>query len=491
LKPHAHLVILIFTLLTSVVTHWEIFNKDLIGVHLWRQAQNQWNIRNFYREDNNILNPRIAAHNLGHEGNILRYEFPLMQWSIAQVERVCGESILVTRVSMFLLGWCGILGFYTLINLLFRDKILAALGAWMLNFSPLFYYFTMNPMSDIPAMAAQIWMIVFAIKYYQQKELRYLVWSSLFLCLSGLFKLPYALFGIMPLTAAALIYYRQDRSNLFFIKSILILFIFSLPVVAWYAYAIRSWESMGVLRGIFDMAGDTDILKYIRFHLFTWLPGYMINSAAMVFFIWGLVSLFRNKLKDSGLLVLLMAGLITGLGYYIYEINMISTVHDYYMIPFLAGLYILVVYGWSHVPDKMIFRLLSILLLVSMPVIAYLKINDYFWHVDRNGYNVDWFMYKDSLKAAAPADSLCIFLNDHTGVVMPYEVDKQGYVFDKDELPAKWVADMILRRRASYMYSDSRKMDTSNEIRGYLDSLIVEAGTVRVFRLISPGEINH
>ncbi len=72
---------------------------------------------------------------------------------------------------------------------------------------------------------------------------------------------------------------------------------------------------------------------------------------------------------------------------------------------------------------------------------------------------------------------------------MPYQIDKQGYVFDKDDLPAMWIEDMILRRRATYMYSDSRKVDTSAAVLPYLDSLIIQAGTIKVFRLIASEDI--
>lgn len=491
MKSRIPFILLVFTLLASITLHWKIFSTDLIGVHLWRQIQNQWNIRNFYREDNNILNPRIAAHNLGHEGNILRYEFPMMQWSIAQVQRVLGESIAVTRGFLFLSGFFGVIGFYTLILLLFRERILAALGAWMLNFSPIFYYYTVNPMSDIPAMAAQIWMLVFAVKFYRQKELKLLVWSGLFFGLAGLFKLPYALFGLVPLTAAGLIYWNKERPTSFFIESLLILLAFSLPVAAWYSYAIRDWESMGVLKGIFGMEDKTDLFRIIKFHVFNWLPGYLVQPAGLVFLIWGLISLLWKKPKFTGLIILLGAGILASLGYYIYELNMISTVHDYYMLPFLPGLYILVVYGLSLVPDRMVFKILTLMLLLAMPVWTYTKINAHFWHIDRNGFNADWFNFSESLKQAAPNDSLCIFLNDNSGVVFPYEADKQGYVFDKDELPAIWMADMIINRRASYMYSDSRKIDTSAEIRPFLDQLVLEAGTVRVFRLVSRQSVSR
>jgi len=68
-ESRSALLIVLASMMISIGAHWTIFNTDLIGVHLWRQSQNEWYVRNFMREDNNILNPRIPAHNLGSGTN--------------------------------------------------------------------------------------------------------------------------------------------------------------------------------------------------------------------------------------------------------------------------------------------------------------------------------------------------------------------------------------------------------------------------------------
>ena len=146
LKSKVHWIILVVTIVSSTLLHWDIFNKDLIGVHLWRQSQNEWYTLNFLRHDNNILNPRISAHNMGNDGNILRYEFPLLQWSIAQVKRIFGDTILITRAIMFGIGITTVLGFYFLIKSLIGNKVLASLAAFTFMYSPVFYYYSINPL---------------------------------------------------------------------------------------------------------------------------------------------------------------------------------------------------------------------------------------------------------------------------------------------------------------------------------------------------------
>ena len=96
----------------SLLLHWNVFKWDLAGVHCGRQMQTQQNIQHFYRHDSNILNPRISILSNKDELTILRYEFPLMQWSIGMTYHLTGESILVTRICMFLLGLITIAGTY-------------------------------------------------------------------------------------------------------------------------------------------------------------------------------------------------------------------------------------------------------------------------------------------------------------------------------------------------------------------------------------------
>jgi hypothetical protein len=487
-KSKTHWIILFATILSSTLLHWNIFNKDLIGVHLWRQAQNEWYTRNFLRNDNSIFNPRIAAHNLGSDGNILRYEFPLLQWSTAQVKRVFGDSIFITRLIMFGIGIATVMGFYFFIQSLFGNKMIASLAAFSFMYSPVFYYYSINPLSDVCALGASCWMFFYLIRYtYLGRTSDFLI-SSLLLMMAGLFKLPYFMFGIMPLTLIGFKLINKSISSRKLVKEISILFQISIPVAAWYIYAISSWGYMGVLKGVTAHTNFSELWIYLKFALFQWLPKHLINPFGLIFFLIGLLVLMRRQNFEPPVRHILISGFLITVLYYVYEINMIAKVHDYYMLPFLPWLHVVMVMGIQWIFNTHKYSWLLIPFLLAMPVFSYFKI-DTFWNINRNGYNADWFNHSVELKAAVPRDSLCIILNDNSGVVMPYVIDKQGYVFDKNELPAMWVEDMILRRRATYMYSDSRQVDTSVEMRKYLDSMMMEKGSVRVFKLIGQEKV--
>ena len=115
------------------------------------------NIRNFYRYDNNIRIRRFT-HNLGHEGNILRYEFPN-----ANGHRSGREGFLVNpsskyRMIMFLTGCLGL--FWILFigqkkYLKMKARWHACNGAWIVSLAPIFCCYALNPTSDV-AMTGQI-----------------------------------------------------------------------------------------------------------------------------------------------------------------------------------------------------------------------------------------------------------------------------------------------------------------------------------------------
>lgn len=67
-----------------------------------------------------------------------------------------------------------------------------------------------------------------------------------------------------------------------------------------------------------------------------------------------------------------------------------------------------------------------------------------------------------------------------------YLTDKKGFVFWDDHLPAIWIDDLICNDSVTYLYLDSRPVDENPEVIPYLDTLIIERGEFRVFKLRTP-----
>lgn len=467
----------------SIIFHFPIFKKDLIGVHVWRQSQTQINIQQFYRHDNNIFNPRVNTWNSG--SNIQRMEFPLMQWLIAQIERIFGEDIIVTRICIFIIGLLTTLGIYNIVQILFRERILSFLLAWSFTFSPVFYYYTLNPLPDNFALCMAIWSLFYYFHFQRFNSWKAVWASAFFLLLATLAKLPYILFGAVPFFYIIIYFLKNNKQKEHFIYILQYKFIFLLsilPALAWYIWVIPTWNGNGVIKGIFDnqlpWSKTWGILQY---HFRVMFPKLLLNYAAIPFFLLGFWAFWvRRKWQQH--LPLLMGGLFI-IAYFLYEINMIDIVHDYYMMPFLPYLFLVVSYGVYLIWQKVGYRNIMIAyLLILMPYFCYQAVQHY-WSLEQTGSNKNLFLYYEDLRKAVPSEERCIILNDISTYVFSYKVDKECYIFWDDYLPAGWIKDMVTNKGVKYMYSDSRKVDENQEVQQYIESVILERGNIRVFKL--------
>jgi hypothetical protein len=146
-------------------------------------------------------------------------------------------------------------------------------------------------------------------------------------------------------------------------------------------------------------------------------------------------------------------------------------------------LFLLVVYGAYHLYHlKPVYvRTLVFILLLVLPVTAYLRVS-HRWNPEKPGFNKDLLTYREDLRNAVPKDALCVAGNDYSHFIFFYYIDKKGWGFHNDELDASQLSEMI-KQGALYLYSDSRKLKEKPEIAALLDELLMERGSVRIYRL--------
>jgi hypothetical protein len=169
--------------------------------------------------------------------------------------------------------------------------------------------------------------------------------------------------------------------------------------------------------------------------------------------------------------------------YFVFEINMIAKIHDYYLFPFYPILFILVSYGAYHMlcrTNRMAAYIVYFLLLI-LPVTAYLRMQVR-WDLNSPGFNKDLLVFKGELRNATPKNALCVAGNDESHFIFFYYIDKKGWAFQDDDLNSRKLEKMI-EKGAEYLYSDSRNIDQRKEIIPLLDKLILEKGSIRVYRL--------
>lgn len=484
-KNNIAFVILLLFIAISLFQHSKYFNLDIQGIHSWRQSQTMWNIRNFVRHDNCILNPRINSFN-GGKDNIQRYEFPLMQWSIAQFQKIFSEDIRIVRVSIFLIGLITILTFTLIIKDIFDDWPTAVFSSILLQFSPLFYFYTINPIPDNLALAFSFLYILFILKHRKTNKKTHLVIASLALMMATLCKLPFLMVSILSIWFFLKNIFNGASPILSLRNYALPQFIFLLPAIAWYFWVMPSWTGNPILTGQLDEQFIfEEYLNIGIYHLTTMFPHILLSIPIWCILAIGVYGYLKNWRENKWLISLIGITFF----YLILEFKPIGIVHDYYMFPFLIWLYILIAFGVSRIL-RIRFGIYIMLLICTISSVYTSAKMDQNWSVEKTYFNNDLFIYSEELKNLVPQSEHCIILNDKSGYIFSYKIDKMGHIFDSDNLPIEWIDDMVRNYGIKYMYSDSRKVDESTEFQNYISKIIAIKGSIKVIELKIPDN-NH
>lgn len=477
----------ILTLVTipivSIFLHWNVLQMDLVSIHVWRQTQTQNTIQSFYEEDFNLFNPR--QNNRGADDGILRMEFPIMQWLFAGTYKIFGKHLIISRLLSLLIGLLSILGMYYLAKNIFRNELIGLLSAWFFNFSPSFFYHTVNPMPDNFAMCCAIWGLVFFFSFVNGSKKSQIIWSSIFLSLAALAKLPFILFSIVPFVYHFVFRNKITREKTHYL--FILLYTLQLLPLGWYAWVIPTWVGNDVAKGIFtNQESFTQLFAILLGTLISTLPELLLNYAATPLFLVGIIYFFKHKIYTEKIFPVFGILLLVLVAYFLYEMNLIGLIHDYYLFPFFPLLFLLVGFGGFQllmIKKKWTKTLLLITIIIA-PLTSHLRISSR-WHSEDVGFNKDFLIYKYELQNAAPNDALCVIGNDVSGHILFYYTNKKGWRFQKDDL-SRQVLENCIKDGASYLYSDSRIIDEHKDLAPYLEQQILEKGSVRVFKLHLP-----
>lgn len=477
-------VILLATLLLSLLMHAHTFTKELMSIHVWRQTQTQSNIVNFYEEDFNILHPK---RNYREDGDgLFQMEFPLMQWLIACFYKLFGNHLIITRICTFVIGIFSVLGMYRLVNNLFGNQLMGLFGAFAFTFSPCFFYYMVNPLPDNFALCLCIWGLAHFFAWWRNPINKNLILCGLFLALGTSCKLPFVVYYSVPFGYFMLQMLRKESFKRILLDGILVGFPLILPTI-WYISVIPSWHNNGIVQGMAENGDSSNkILEYLWHNLISALPELLLNYAAVPFFVLGFYFLVKNKAFKHQLFPVLVLWSMSVMAYFLFEINMISKDHDYYLFPFYPLLFILVAYGAGQLYQQKVpfIKYAIYIVFLALPVTCFLRMQ-HRWDENKPGFNKDLLVHKNELRNAVPKDALCIIGNDKTGYVSFYYLDKKGWAFHDDQLDAPKLSEMI-QKGAQYLYSDSRSLDENPAIIPFLQEKITEKGSIRVYSLQIP-----
>jgi hypothetical protein len=446
-------------------------NQEFSGYHSWRQTQTQTTVLNFAFEDADILTPH--TNTIRNGTTIERMEFPLMQWLFSWAYRWLGDQPIYSRLLTFLIGLGTLLAFYHLVLICSGNRTVAAIAAWSLTFSPLFYYYSINPLPDNMALMCSmigLWVLVDG-----PLSMKRLLVAGMFLSLAAAVKLPFVVFA--PALLPMLWKLARQKGAMGAATTVLLGLIF-LPALAWYAWVIPTWGSNPVLAGDIGIRSDTwDILHTVWTMM---LPEMILNYAAVPFFLIGIVAFFKLRIHANPKVLPLLIPVPFVLAYYLFELHAIGKAHDYYLFPFVPILFLAVALGVHYLVEQGGRWTRWVWLpVVVLPITCFLKA-DVRW--EPTGLNRQLWAHKEALRSIISETDRCIVGNDISERIFLYHLRRKGWAFMDDSLPADRL-QACLDEGATYIISTSRKLEADHALQPYLGEAVYVSDEVRAYRI--------
>lgn len=467
-------IFFILAIFISVFQHYRVFSLDIIGYHSWRQTQTQTVINNFANVDFNILNPRLD--DLHYPDGIYRMEFPLAQWLVAVLYKLFGNHLYITRLFFYITFFISVLGMLKMTFILTQSKLTSLFSAWFFMFSPVLYYYSVNPLPDNLALCFGIWSLYFWFKYLKQNKNHLFILSCIFLSLSVAVKLPFIVFGGMYLSK---VYSKQNKKFKF--KFVLIPFFIMLPTLIWYLWVIPTWGGNGVVKGIID--NDKTILQLLdifQFNLFSTMPELLVNYATVPLLILGFYFLVKRiNIKNEIQRSLVWIGVLLII-YFLYEMHLIDKVHDYYLFPFLPILFLIIAFAIQTILNtpRSNLKYLILLSFIICPITAYLRCNTR-WNSESPGFTKEYLFCKKQLQQIIPDTAKVLVCGDGSRSIVLYHLQRKGYSLGTNEMKEKDIKEG-LDKGVAFLITDCI-VDTNQVLKNHTADLLFKRNDVKLY----------
>lgn len=216
LKKYRLAIIVVFLLCARLFHMGETIDTP----HAWRQYDTKQYIDAYYHENVSFLEPAVCWMG-GHK--TLALEFPLPEFLAAQLYKIFGPQLWVSRTFFLLFFLISVVFLYKSLKLVFSD-IIPEISVLIYGLMPLSLYFSRAIHIDFFVFA-----FVFAMLYYSMLAIRNEKFWQLFIALicatiAFLVKAPYVFYFSLPILMFAI---HEGKFNWFIKRSIL----FAVPVL--------------------------------------------------------------------------------------------------------------------------------------------------------------------------------------------------------------------------------------------------------------------
>lgn len=483
---HRSYFILLLILLLNAFVHFPFIDEPPKSRHVWRQTFTLSVARNFFREEMNILHPRID--NRGAKEGITGMQFPSYEFGLAAFYKVAGEHFSTNRIYALLIFSLGIVFIYGWLRTLTGNTVYALTGAWIFSWSPELFYHGFNALPDILALTGTAGSLFFAARFEKNDSYFSMVVSFLLLLLAGLTKMQFLMAGVVWI----FVFFRKNLSNAQR-TCLLVSGILTLTLTArWYDYAIDLIRKTGLGEVGLEFRPEQSWSvgwKTFTHNLISDLPELLLGYGSLIFFITGLILFFKRKKFKCNIVHPFLLWSLLFIAYYFIELGQMDE-HGYYMLPVIPLLVLIAAYGAVFIYNKK--KTVFYLFIAILPILTCIRIIPARWMSDNNAEVPMELLEEETrtlLANAASNNDLTVLVGDRSNCIWFYFLEKKGFsVFDKNDLKGggdgRLSIENCIDAGAKVLYA-REKLEDDAELNPYLDEKIVNVGEFNVYKLIS------
>ena len=335
---------LLVLLLFHVAIHLRYLNLPPVGFHLWRQCDTLSVARNFYEQGMNFFEPRVDRCGAG--SGVTGSEFPLVTYLMALGYRAFGYGYWVQRLVVLLLSLIAVAGCFRFTQALLGSTLLAAASSLILVLSPLFVYYSVVAMPDVPMLGFLFLGLAGLTAWSRGSGTRHALWGIGALGLGTLIKLSAAAAWPAALVLSLRGWGRSSGPQRWIVAAAAAVAVAA--VGAWYAHARALSEihhsRIFLLSPMFPYPAAV-VPRVLKREFLEWLPELFLNYASFVWFAIGIASLGGSASVETSRFSLAYA---VSLGGFMVAVLPMLEMHDYYMVAALPLLVPIATLGFGR-----------------------------------------------------------------------------------------------------------------------------------------------
>ena len=302
----------------------------------------------FMLKDGDYLHRKLFRMGIDELPNFEAYpQMPILPWMFVILWKLFGVKLWLARLVIIAFSLGSIPLLYLIVRKLSNKKSLALLSGLLLSLMPLGVFFGRNIQPESPALFFLLLCIYFSLRWFDDFNLKSVVYSGLSLCVSILFKFTF-LIGVIPLLGIFPFNKLKNKDSRNKILKGGLYFLFCLlPAFIWVyvekmLFVKETLTSGGTIQriNIFEIFGSSYWKDNIRI-----ISSYLNDNYTFWYFALFLIgltfSLSRPKEKLNRFILFFTAALIP---YWMF-LSDYTRQHSYYQMPFLPLIIISSAYG--------------------------------------------------------------------------------------------------------------------------------------------------